>query len=101
MPLHNPAIIKTETSSTATPVTITADTESKILLDANPDRIGAIFFNNSTSDLYIDLDNAVTTTSFALKIAEGGYLELPFKYTGAISGIWESTDGDVQIRELI
>ena len=88
--------------ATAT-VTSVNDTASSIsLLASNTSRLGATFFNDSTSTLYLKLGTTASTTSFTTKIDPDGYWELPAPaYTGAIDGIWSAdASGAARITEL-
>jgi hypothetical protein len=102
MALYNPTAVTVSnpTSSTSTPSTVSASTTSGALLAANSNRVGATIWNNSTANLFIDLDSAASTTDFSAKISPGGYYELPFRYTGVISGIWDAANGNALVREL-
>lgn len=102
MALYNPpSVTVTEsTSGTSTPTTVTASATSVTVLAANSSRKGATIWNDSTANLFIDFDSAATTSEFAVKIAAGGYFELPFNYTGVISGIWSAANGNALVREL-
>lgn len=102
MPLSNPSVFKPTRSSVANPTSVASSIVSVTLLAANPNRLGAIIWNNSASDLYIDLDAEATTNNFAVKVAgDGGYYELPFTYTGVVSGIWDTADGNAMVREFV
>lgn len=97
-----PIIDTTGAGSAATPTIsrvagATGDTE---ILAASGDRKGATLYNDSAAVLTLALDDAVSATSFTLKIASGGYYELPFGYTGAIHGLWASATGYVYVTEL-
>lgn len=80
--------------TTAT-VAAVADSDSNVtLLASSGTRAGATFFNDSPGPLYLKFGTtATTTTSFTVKIAPGGFYELPGPhiYTGNIDGIWTSS----------
>lgn len=74
----------TSVDSTASPVT---------LLAANTSRQGATITNTDANTLYVLLGTGtVSATNFTVAIAANGYFEVPFKFTGAITGIW-AVDG--------
>jgi hypothetical protein len=102
MALYNPpsVTVTTPTSSTSTSSTVAAATTSGTVLAANSSRKGATIWNNSTANLYIDFDSAASASDFAVKISAGGYYEMPFSYTGIISGIWDAANGNALVREL-
>lgn len=68
---------------------INAAIASTQLLAASTSRKGAIIYNNSSSGLSIEFGAAATASSIP-KLFSGGYYEVPFNFTGAINGIWES-----------
>lgn len=102
MPLNNPATVtvNTPTSSTATPSTVTASTTTITVLAANSNRKGGTVWNNSTAKLYIEFGATASTSAFTAILEAGGYYEIPFSYTGAISGIWLAANGNALVREL-
>ncbi|MEH2287173.1 hypothetical protein [Nostoc sp.] len=102
MALYNPASVTvvTPSSNTSTPTSVDAATTSNIILAANSNRVGATIWNNSTANLYIEFGATTTTSAFVAKISPGGYYELPFRYIGVISGIWDAANGKALVREL-
>lgn len=70
------------------------------LLVANANRKGMSIYNDGAANLHVALGNAVTLTSFTVKLAPNDYYELPFKYTGAVRGIWGAASGSARITEL-
>ncbi len=102
MGLYNPAqfIVAESTSTTSTPTTVASTTANQIILAANASRKGATIWNNSTANLFIEFGAAATTSAFTAELSPGGYYEIPFKYTGAISGIWSAVNGNALVREF-
>ncbi|MEH1838136.1 MAG: hypothetical protein V7L20_05110 [Nostoc sp.] len=102
MGLYNPAsvTVATPSSSTSTPTTVAAATTSNTILAANTNRIGMTIWNSSTANLYIEFGASASTSAYLAKISAGGYYELPFRYTGVISGIWDAANGSAFVREL-
>jgi len=79
------------------------DVTAQQLLASNNNRAGATIFNDSTATLYVKLSttNDASTTSFTIKLAAGAYWEVPFTYSGVISGIWDAnTAGAARITEI-
>lgn len=70
------------------------------LLAANSARRGAAIFNESTSALYIKLGSAAALTSYTVQIAANGYFEVPFGYTGVITGLWAAANGNARVTEV-
>ncbi|PIG90823.1 hypothetical protein [Gloeocapsopsis sp. IPPAS B-1203] len=79
---------------------IAAATASIQLLASNANRLGAIFYNFSTSKLYLKLGMNASTTSFTVLLNSEDYYELPFRYVGVIHGIWEQQTGNLLVTEL-
>ncbi|MBW4572652.1 MAG: hypothetical protein KME31_33155 [Tolypothrix carrinoi HA7290-LM1] len=102
MPLYNPAsvTITPSTSGTATPTSVAASITSVSFLAANSGRKGTTIWNNSTANLYVELGASSSTSSFTARVGAGGYYEVPFTYTGIISGIWDAANGSALVREL-
>lgn len=102
MALFNPVSVAVENprADNVEPSSILADTTSKTLLLANTDRKGATIFNNSTGRLYVKMGATASTTTFSVLLESGGYYEVPFGYTGAISGIWSNTNGNALVEEF-
>ena len=86
--------VQTSVASSATSVTILA---------ANPHRRGASIANASTSILYLRLQDAggaaTATTAHTVQMPSNTYFEVPFGYTGIITGIWASANGQANITE--
>lgn len=101
MPLYNAsATLQPATSTTATPTTVASSIASVAILAANAARKGATVWNASTATLYLDLDTAATAADYAAKLDPGGYYEVPFGFTGALSGIWSAANGNALVREF-
>lgn len=89
-----------ESSTAATITTIAAEIASSVLLAANPDRKGAIVHNKSTSKLHLALSATATVTAYTAPLDPDDYWEMPFNYTGVISGIWTAANGNAIVTEL-
>lgn len=103
MPLSNPSqfTVTPSTSGTAAPTSVSSSITSVPLLAANSARKGATIWNNSTANLYVELGATATTSAFTARLGADGYYEIPFTYTGAISGIWDLANGSALLREFI
>jgi hypothetical protein len=74
---------------------------STTLLSSNAARVGATIFNDSTQTLYVKFGTTASSTSFTVKIAAGGYYEVPYSYTGRIDGIWAAdASGAARMTEI-
>lgn len=84
--------VRSVVASSATAVT---------LLASNVLRKGATIFNASSKTLYIALGaTSASLTDFTAKLGSNSYYEVPFGFTGRISGIWSSANGNALIGEL-
>lgn len=82
-------------SSLPTHSTVGDSATSVTILAANAQRKGASITNASTAILYLNLTGATATTTTAYHVAlnQNDYFEVPFGYTGLITGIWASDAG--------
>lgn len=81
--------VATGSASSATKTSVDSATASTSILAANTARRGATITNTDANDLYLDLSGGTaSTTSYSVKIATEGYYELPYGYTGAVTGAW-------------
>jgi hypothetical protein len=82
--------------ATGAKTAVDSGTSSVAILAANPDRVGAIIANTDANALYLDLSGGTaSSTSYTVTVATGEYYELPYGYTGAVTGIW-AVDGTGQ-----
>ncbi len=81
---------KPVTSNLGTHSTVPSAATSTTLLAANLRRKGATIFNTDANSLSVNLagGTATTTTAFHVLLAQNTYFEVPFGYTGLITGIW-------------
>ncbi len=77
--------------STAAKTSVSSGTSSVTLLALNANRKGASFVNTDANTLYIDISGG-TADNTCVPVLTGGYYELPFGITNAITGIW-AADG--------
>ena len=89
-------------SSAANQSTIAAVVASTVLLAANVNRRGATIFNDSTATLYVNFGaTANATDNHVVPLESKAYYEVPFAYTGVISGIWSAANGNAHIYEFV
>lgn len=81
-------------SATSTITNLAASAINQTLLVANALRNGATIYNSSTTAiLYVKLGLVASAIDYSLQIQFNGYYEVPFGYTGNISGIWVAVTG--------
>lgn len=82
-------------SSVATESQVADSASSVTILAANTGRRGASIINTSTATLFLRLSSsAATVTNYTVALVQGAYYEVPFGYTGEITGIWSSDPGN-------
>lgn len=98
-------IVASSKSSTHSTNFVTASLTSQIILNKNPDRIGAVFSNqwslNSTSagNAYLSIGTTASTSSFLVVIAPGSVYSLDFNTTEAFSVIYDAATGSLMFTE--
>lgn len=74
---------------------------SGTILPANGSRQSVVLHNASGAILYIRYGTPAALNAYTYKIPPRGHWEMPFRYTGVITGIWSSDDGgDAYVTEL-
>lgn len=93
---------RSSTCQKSTLTTVASSATSVSILASNKARRGACIVNASTAILYLRLDSsaATTTTGHSVQLPTLAYYEVPFGYTGAITGIWASANGSANITEF-
>lgn len=96
------AEIELRTSGSVTFTTVSSSASSKSIVGANAKRRKLILCNTSTAILYLDFTGgtATATTAHGYQMAANTNLVLD-GYTGPISGIWASANGQVNVTEFI
>lgn len=92
--------VRPTTSSTTTITAVALSDGLLALLTPNVNRLMASFYNNSTGNLFVKLGLTATTASFTVKMLPFDYYEIPLAYTGSITGIASTSQGNAQITEL-
>jgi hypothetical protein len=79
-------------ASSSSMTNVTASATSGVLLAANTSRLHATIWNDSDSALYLNYGGtAIIATACRYKIDPDDTWEMPFRYTGAIHGIWSGS----------
>jgi hypothetical protein len=95
----NPIPVKEVRAATGTNSSVADNAASVTILASNTSRLGATVYNDSSATLYLLLGStAASTTNYTCKIVASGYYEVPFGYTGQLTGIWASDPGDGAAR---
>lgn len=88
------------TCATATRTSPTVTNVVSTVLASNASRKGATFFNDSSSNVFLALGTAATTSDFTARLQANDYYEVPFGYTGAITAIKSSGSTSLRVTEL-
>lgn len=82
---------------------VTATASSTTLTEERLDRTALLISNDADKALYVSYDTWAGSAWFTVKIAAGGYWEMPLPiYKGKISGIWETgPTGAARVTETI
>ena len=89
-----------ETSTTGTSSTASVTNANTTVLASNTSRKGATIYNEGTVDCFVKLGSTASLTTYTIKIIVDGYYELPFNYTGIITGITASGTATLRVTEL-
>lgn len=88
-------------ASSATLSNVAGSASSVTLLAANTARLGATVHNDSVSTLFVKFGSVASATSFTVRMVSQAYYEVPFGYTGIITGIWSVATGSARVTELV
>lgn len=98
---NNPVTTSVAKAGTATvPSPVASILTTATLLASNTSRLGATIFNDSTANLYVKFGTAASTSDFTVKLPPGAYYEVPFLYTGVLTGTWDAINGNARMTEL-
>jgi len=86
-------------AATPTSANVAASITNVTLLASSATRLGAAFYNDSSSAMYLKLGATSSTTSFTVKLVAGAYYEIPgpHVYSGIVDGIWDTATGTCRI----
>lgn len=86
-------------AATPTSANVAASITNVTLLASSATRLGAAFYNDSSSAMYLKLGATSSTTSFTVKLLAGAYYEIPGPhiYSGIVDGIWDTATGTCRI----
>ena len=101
----NPSGALAVESTSATPDTGTVTTASvtnsnTTVLASNNNRMGATIYNEGTVDCLVKLGSTASASSYTVKMIVDSYYEVPFGYTGIITGITASGTATLRVTEM-
>jgi hypothetical protein len=86
-------------ASSAT-ATVSSATSTTVLAAARRKREGMTIYNASTAILYVLLGEDGDSSTYTVPLAANSYYEVPFGYTGVVSGAWASVNGSARVTEV-
>lgn len=92
--------VELKPASANTVTTVASSITNVTILAANPNRLGATVYNDSTSIFYLKLGATASTTSYTVQMGSKTYYELPYGWTGQIDGVWASANGSARVGEF-
>lgn len=87
-------------SSTAILTNVSASVTSVTILASNSSRVGAIIVNESVVPIYLAFAATASQISYSIILEASDSFNIPFGYTGVISGIWRIATGSARVTEL-
>ena len=87
-------------ASSAALTNVGSSTSSVTLAAANADRNSIVIVNDSTAVLYIKYGSTAAASSYTYKLGAGDTFEMATVYTGIITGIWASVNGNARVTEI-
>lgn len=102
MPITNPSsVINFPSASSAAQISNSLSTTQSVLVASNSNRKGLTIFNSSSSIIFIDYANTVTTSDYAFSLVSGAFYEMPMPiYTGDLHAILASGTASIEVREF-
>lgn len=82
---------------------VAASASSVTLLAANASRYSFIFYNDSTSKVFVKFGITASSSSYTVRLSPTGTLtsrDLGVNYTGRIDAIWDSAVGTMLVTEI-
>lgn len=96
-----PLEITIEVSATSVVTRVNSSITNIILVTANANRKGLLFYNDSTANQFIKLGTPASMTDFSVRITPRSFYEVAAPiYVGRIDVISSSTNGAIQVTEL-
>ena len=88
-------------NGTGTVTQVASSASSGVILAANTNKKGTLFYNDSTQILYLLYGTGTASpTNYSVKIGPQAYFEDPLHYTGGFNGIWAAANGFVYCTEV-
>lgn len=96
-----PVTVGDAAPATGASSSVSGSTSPQTLSAADPDRVGCTVHNDSTAVLYVLLGaGTVSGTVYTARLVENAYYEVPYGFTGAVTGVWASATGAARVTEI-
>lgn len=90
----------TNKSTTGTMSSVGASVTSVTVLASNGSRVGAAFYNDSSSVAFLAISaTAASATAFTIRLLPNSYTDLDLDYTGQCNAIWTTASGSMRVTE--
>ncbi len=97
----DPVVVKARPSATPTRTSVASTTTpGTTILAANAGRLGAMVYNDSNQVLYLAFGSGATSTDFSVRMTAQSITEVPFSYTGVLTGVWNAANGAARVTEF-
>lgn len=99
--IGSPIPVRQSGATDAIVTRVAASLTAVTLLTTDTNRAQAIVYNETTAALYVKLGTGAAITDYTIKVAgSGGYFEVPIRYLGPVSGVWDAATGYAQVTEF-
>lgn len=89
------------TTGSSSVTAVTASVTNTTLIASNSSRRGILLYNDSTSIVRVKFGTTASSSSFSFKLYPNCFYDNPTMcYTGIITGIWESANGNMLVTQL-
>jgi hypothetical protein len=79
---------------------VAASTSSVIALASNANRVGASFYNDSSSLCFLAFSaTTASNTAFSIRLMPNSFTDLSVDYTGQCNAIWSTATGSLRVTE--
>lgn len=95
-------LAKTTKPATGATTSVASGTGVQTILASNASRIGASVFNDDANVLYLLLGaGTVSSSVYTVQVPSSGYYEVPFGFTGILTGLWGADgSGSARVTEI-
>jgi len=79
---------------------VAATTGNTTVLSPNPNRVGAIVFNEGSATAFLKFGANATQSNYTVQVATKAYYEIPFTYQGRVDATFSTNTGNLRVTEL-